>query len=388
MRNRELRFVALVFVWAVGWSFLVGSQCSTPYGVVGSPRGVPNAYTSAKSAGFVMVKGGFEWDKLEPNQNDFNHWTDVTIGPDQFAGVGGLDSADGIVQAAHDAGLLIGITITKVPLWARPGSGSNDEHIPTNTSSIFNFAQQAAARYCGRVSFWEAFTEANIGGAINNGLDGSGNPILVSPASYRSLIASFYDGIKAGCPDVAVIEPGIFCNASDACTATAINPWVKDASGFIRAFTDISIHTYGPESSQKTRLNEANTYVANSQGQANAPSGLFVTEFGISTCTDGDQQSCSDSVTGSPPGPVILDYYDACKAASFCNMAFFFTLHDRWTKNGPSQIRCDYGLIRGVAGTGGANIGDPRSKMCRLRDAWNPSGVLACDEDVNACSNP
>ena len=206
-------------------------------------------------------------------------------------------------------------------------------------------------------------------------------------SKYRGVLAEFYDGIKEGCPGALVAAPGTFCegDAGSPNCGTATDPFVRAGATFVRPIDYISIHTYKDVAGQKTRLTEANTYVVNTSIPNGGPSKLIVTEFGISSCADsGVGGSCPLSEDPSP-GNRILEYFDKCKALSNCELTFFFTLHDRWTRNLPNNIMCDYGLIRGIDGDG-LVAGTPRKRLCTIRTGLNGDPGLTCQDDPSSCS--
>ena len=161
MSRQHLRLVALVGGWAGAWAFLVGGACSTPYGIVGAPRGLPNAIAQAKQAGFVHLKSVFDWSAIEASQGVFD-WTSAINGPDTFFPAA-QDSADGIVDAAQAAVIPLSIAVANVPQWAR-AAGTTKTDPPTSASSVRAFARAAAARYCNRVFFLGALCRTQFGG--------------------------------------------------------------------------------------------------------------------------------------------------------------------------------------------------------------------------------
>jgi hypothetical protein len=84
------------------------------------------------------------------------------------------------------------------------------------------------------------------------------------------------------------------------------------------------------------------------------------------------------------PVNVFTAVYDKCKNLSGCAFAFAFTLHDQWNRNSPTDINCDYALIRGVADTvhnPAFTVGSLRQRLCGLQTYMGGSPPLACTNE-------
>lgn len=160
-------------------------------------------------------------------------WVRVTIGWGQVAPGGmsrpaGFDARnpndpryrweryDATIKRLTGAGFAVYVTLLGAPRWAQDGEAPRNEAAGggawrPNAADYGDFARAAALRYNGltpdpagggllpRVRFWQAWNEPNL-------------PLFLAPATpgtYRPLLNSFYDAVKAVQPDAKVIAAGL-----------------------------------------------------------------------------------------------------------------------------------------------------------------------------------
>jgi hypothetical protein len=170
---------------------------------------------------------------IERSQGIYARWARVSIGWGQVAPGGtsrpaGFDARnpndprysweryDATVTRLTAAGFRVYITLLGAPRWAQQGEAPRNEAAGggawrPNADDYGDFARAAALRYNGltpakagggllpRVRYWQAWNEPNL-------------PLFLAPATpgtYRPLLNSFYDAVKAVQPDAQVIAAGL-----------------------------------------------------------------------------------------------------------------------------------------------------------------------------------
>jgi hypothetical protein len=128
---------------------------------------------------------------------------------------------DRLVRELHDRGLEVMFTVAFAPDWAegpnRPGNAPSGTWDP-DPKAYGDFAHALATRYSGtfpdpagggslpRISLYEVWNEPNLPQFLNPQSEG-GRP--ASPAMYRQLLNSLYDGVKSVSQDNRVIGPAL-----------------------------------------------------------------------------------------------------------------------------------------------------------------------------------
>ncbi len=152
-----------------------------------SPQ-ITRSLDMAKAAGFGFIRLELPWEQIEPQQGQLN-W--------------GLP--DAIVQKATDRGLLVLFRLDRPPNWSRLGameSMSADEKNrwtgpPDRYEDYFSFVGQVAARYKGRVKYYQIWNEPNL---LNEW-----NGRKVDALAYVRLLGGAFDQIKAADPAALVL---------------------------------------------------------------------------------------------------------------------------------------------------------------------------------------
>ena len=132
---------------------------------------------------FRWIKHQIEWKEFEPSKGQYL-W----------------DPIDGVVGAAHEAGLNVLLSVVKAPDWAR-GGRTEEDGPPVNYVDYGDFVAAMAQRYCGRVQAYEIWNEQNLRREWN-----TGKPL--SAAEYVDLLRVARGRIKAVCPTAIVVSGG------------------------------------------------------------------------------------------------------------------------------------------------------------------------------------
>ena len=153
----------------------------------------------------------FEWVKITVN------WSDIEPEP----GATRFDTLDQAISTFDAAGLNILLTLTKSPNWARPSatdfviSLSGEYGPPDDVATFGSFSSTVARRYAGVVDAYEIWFEPNlrqswIDPLTNQNAAGEFTYLpQVSNTSYRDLLASAYDAVKAADDSAIVITAGL-----------------------------------------------------------------------------------------------------------------------------------------------------------------------------------
>lgn len=140
-----------------------------------------------------------------------------------------LAKLDYIVAQARAHGIELAPTVIAVPKWANDGLSRWNP--PTNDADFGDFMRFIAARYAGKITYWELGNEVNETGNWNV-------PRAQSPARYVSFLKAGNAGVKAGNPAAKVITAGL---------AGADFGYVREmyAAGAQGHFDIVGIHPYG-----------------------------------------------------------------------------------------------------------------------------------------------
>jgi hypothetical protein len=132
---------------------------------------------------FHWIKHQIEWKEFEPAKGQYL-WEPI----------------DGIVDAAHAAGLNVLLSVVKAPDWARGGYAEEDGP-PADFGDYGDYMGAMAQRYCGRVQAYEIWNEQNLKREWD-----TGRPL--SASEYVELLHVARDRIKAACPSAIVVSGG------------------------------------------------------------------------------------------------------------------------------------------------------------------------------------
>jgi hypothetical protein len=127
---------------AVLYSFSFSQYSSSPYGINAH---VPNSQVieMIHKAGIKWIRIDFEWNLIEPLNNQFN-WQDI----------------DDVVDKASANGICILANMGGTPSWANNGKRKNVP--PVNKAYWKNFVRWTVNRYKKKIKYWAMWNEPNL----------------------------------------------------------------------------------------------------------------------------------------------------------------------------------------------------------------------------------
>ena len=148
-----------------------------------------------RAAGVGLVRQEFNWAEFEPLDPDEH----PDIGQDAWV------KYDQIVAAAGDAGVEILARLDRAPSWATPGFDPRAnpwmQAPPADNADFAAFAGQLAARYRGKISYYQVWNEPNLFG------EWGGNP--PNPAEYLAMLRAVGKAIRAADPEARIVLAGL-----------------------------------------------------------------------------------------------------------------------------------------------------------------------------------
>ena len=150
-----------------------------------------------REAGFAWIRQQFPWEDIEIHgQGDFE---DRRHEPVRSA----WDKYDRIVEAAEERGLGVIARLDQPPAWALGAEARAGviQTPPTEVSEFGAFAEAVAARYRGRIGYYQIWNEPNLA------VEWGGNP--PDPAAYTDLLCEAARRIKAADPDAVVLSAAL-----------------------------------------------------------------------------------------------------------------------------------------------------------------------------------
>ena len=148
----------------------------------------------AREAGFQFNRQEFQWEDIEIHQKgDFIDRRNDPLGVDAWA------KYDNIVNLAAENEIEIVPRLSNPPSWSRAAS---DEEVgalapPDNFADFADFAETVAARYQGRIHYYQIWNEPN-----GNDEWGYQN---VDPEAYTELLCMAYERLKMIDPEVVIL---------------------------------------------------------------------------------------------------------------------------------------------------------------------------------------
>jgi hypothetical protein len=132
---------------------------------------------------FHWVKLQMPWNEVEPSPGDYQ-WVNW----------------DPKIDAYHNAGLKVLLSIPKAPVWARPGDDDQSvEGPPSDPPTYANFVAAVTARYSGKVQAIEVWNEQNL-------YYEAGGQGRVNVDNYMTLLKAAYGAIKSINPNMVVVS--------------------------------------------------------------------------------------------------------------------------------------------------------------------------------------
>jgi O-antigen ligase len=169
------------------------------------PEKVVQTLDMARDGGFKWIRQGFAWNDIEISGK--GEYTD-TRNPGKV--VSAWDKYDFIVDQAVGHGMTIMARLDSPPVWARmPGDDLEKYHKgpPNNPDDYGDFAEAVAARYKGKIKYYQIWNEPNLLG------EWGGHP--VSAEEYVKLLKVAHDRIKAVDPEAVIISAALAPTTED-----------------------------------------------------------------------------------------------------------------------------------------------------------------------------
>ena len=148
-----------------------------------------------RRAGVGLIRQEFNWAEFEP-LDPSEH---PNLGRDAWV------KYDHIVDAAREAGVEILARLDRAPAWATPGFDPQAnpwaQAPPADNGDFAAFAGQLAARYRGKVRYYQIWNEPNLFG------EWGGRP--PNPADYLAMLRTVGQAIRAADPDARIVLAGL-----------------------------------------------------------------------------------------------------------------------------------------------------------------------------------
>ena len=156
------------------------------------------ALDTARDANASVIRTIVEWEDAAVSR--------PSAAQDSFDPAYHFDDLDDLVRSAQQRGIELLLTIWGTPEWANGGQTQN--HPPTDSEDLEDFAYALADRYSGRhagypaVRLFTAWNEPNLEQFLAPQFDESGES--VSPGLYADIARAIGDGVRAANPDALV----------------------------------------------------------------------------------------------------------------------------------------------------------------------------------------
>ena len=148
-----------------------------------------------RAAGVGLIRQEFNWAEFEPLDPEEH----PELGEDAWT------KYDGIVEAAQDAGIEVLARLDRAPSWATPGFDPREnpwmQAPPADNAEFARFAGELAARYRGKVRYYQVWNEPNLFG------EWGGRP--PNPAEYLAMLRAVGQAIRAADPEARIVLAGL-----------------------------------------------------------------------------------------------------------------------------------------------------------------------------------
>jgi polysaccharide biosynthesis protein PslG len=291
---------------------------------------------------------------------------------------------DNIINAAHDRGLRVMLSIPTAPQWTHPGlqpsnpPGENDPTAikgpPDDPQAYANFIGQVIDRYKGKIQAIEVWNEQNLVREWRT------NPQTLDAKRYIDLLRATYKVVKEKDPSITVISGALSpTGVDDGVNVTDDVRYLQQMvdNGLLDTVDCVGAHHNGYNVGPNVGAAEAPTLpkaaTANFKGPFDKSNGphrswffkdtlqaynellagrkpICVTEFGWATSEDYDEfppgfEFAQDN-TVAEQGQNIVDAYKLMKDWGFVKLAFLWNLDYGNKGKGPTDDPVPYSLIK------------------------------------------
>lgn len=151
------------------------------------------------AAGIGWIRQQFRWDDLEiGGRGDFTDARNDLNGDGVKDAISAWEKYDGMVALTEQYGLKLIARLDSPPTWAQPLGAKAGYAPPADFADFAAFAGQVAARYKGRITYYQIWNEPNIYPEWGD------QPI--NPEAYTDLLCRAHAAIKAADPAAVVIS--------------------------------------------------------------------------------------------------------------------------------------------------------------------------------------
>lgn len=268
----------------------------------------------AESAGVQWGREQFNWDVIEPSNNDFS-W----------------DAYDAVVQSYEDHDIDVVGLLTYSSSWASSNSGASDsEFYPPDSTAWKNYVNKVAEHYSGSVNTWEIWNEPNDAGFWKG-----------TQADYIQLFAAAADEIHSVNPNAQVVLGGL--SGSDA-------DWLDSFLAEIDDKSDIDIVAVHPYRVIDGNFNYKPEQTADGLNQL--PVDLYnikavMARYGLEETplwlTEAGWTTYSAGVSNKDQALYLIRLYTMALAIPQVEKVFWYTLFD--SSNNESYQEAQFGLL-------------------------------------------
>jgi len=283
-----------------------------------------------KAAGTNTVRVDLGWSSLESaGKGQYSPWL--------------VQKVDSYVQAAADRGIKVIATFTTTPCWASSAPESLKQgcsadwwnrgvsaYPPTNANDYADAAAWVAQRWGAKLAALEVWNEPNQQGFLNS----------PDPAgAYAAILNAAYPRIKQAAPETTVLGGAL----ADSDGAFLLQLYVHGIQGHFDGF---SLHPYSwhnptIENAQNRTYTFLNGVpwihdILTLNGDGNRD--LWLTEFGFSTCTDGN----TDCVSQAQQGSYLKTQFELARGYGYVKAAIAYDLRN--DAEAPDRLS-SYGLL-------------------------------------------
>jgi hypothetical protein len=257
---------------------------ASPFGFDVRSYASDEALQYAKEARAKWARAGnVFWADVEPVRGGGYHWE-------------ALAEVDENIRRLQDAGIEPTLVIARSPAWAQNIAGRlcsppRPEFVPDYVA----FARALAARYAGRVNYWEIWNEPDVAPSETTDDTGMGcwltsTPPYLGGGYYGEVVKQVAPAIKAANPKAKVIAGALLYDWPDDSKPRAFLDGLL-ASGAGPSFDALSFHAYGEWGAGDLLINKTARIrqLLNSYGMPNKA--LIATEI-AATCGSTNITSC------------------------------------------------------------------------------------------------
>lgn len=316
MTRRRTLSAVLLLVLATAASAAAPASPS-PYGVNGTPRGLPGAYPYAHQLGAGWVRVFFTWSALQPTPAPPDFDAPLLTAPcDGWP----AESARDILAAAAAAGFSVLVNVSSPPCWATAEGGTGRCHNKAPLAAPFEAFLTSLVQTLGDgIAAYEIWNEPNFD--VN---------WTATPAQWtQAVLIPAFDAIKAADPQARVVAPAIMTgDYYKPQKSSRVDDWLLSGGALARPIDAVSFHAY----SNDPRDVKAQVRAPDAFARAHDVAEIWMTEFGFSTPGLGPRTACPHcGPNAAACAADVTNVFSLVPSAPPSRLArvFYYTLSDR-----------------------------------------------------------